>query len=155
MCWCGPWNPFLKERQQLLNETGSCYFISVHSQSEGDCGKRCKQRYIDNLNQESSWHASLLKPIFAKTSAQGLIALIILSLKPPFYLLCKGQSQRSLHSPLYPAAGYPASNLCKVQKRVLIFGNWCFWGVLHCHRPYLYTILWSCKNCNPNTTQAA
>lgn len=20
---------------------------------------------------------------------------------------------------------------------------------------YLYTILWSCKNCNPNTTQAA
>lgn len=32
-----------------------------------------------------------------------------------FYLLYKGQNQQFLHIPLYPEAGYPTSNLCKLK----------------------------------------
>lgn len=39
------------------------------------------------------------------------------------YLLCKVQSQQSLHSPLYPGASYPASSLCK-------FKNIYFWNLM-------------------------
>lgn len=101
-CWCDPWNPFLKAAQSTSITPKQIYMCTSNNWWSKFITLLLWRSYSTGVNNLPQGYAFNNSQSFNLTSSS-------------IYLLCKAQSQQSLHSPLYPGAGYLASNLWKLQ----------------------------------------